>query len=309
MTLKVLVIGTGAVGSFYGAALQKGGASVSVVARSDYNHVRDHGIQIKSATMAWHFIPDHVFSSFDEVSFTPDYILIATKVLPETSLKKMIGPSVSNTSSLVLLQNGIRIENPVREDFPNNEIISGLAFICVTRTSPGIIEHADYGKLVLGPWPQGNSKKAEKLAEIFTAGGVETTVSDDTIRSRWEKLVWNAPFNPMSVLAGGASTAEMLGNENSLRAIKDVMKEVIALSYADGHPVDPDLAEKMIAFTEVMIPYKTSMLKDYEAKRPMEVEAILGNAVRFGQSQKVPIPHLTTLYGLLSLADRLNINR
>jgi len=200
---------------------------------------------------------------------------------------------------VLLIQNGVDVERPVAEAFPENEILSGLAFICVHRTAPGTVHHQDYGRLVLGRYPAGESPTAQKLAHIFRHASVPCDVTEDVVTARWQKLVWNAPFNPMSVLCGGASTQDLLANEETTRLVRAVMEEVCAVAAADGHPLPADVVERMIADTRKMTPYKTSMLLDFEAGRPMEVEAILGNAVRIARRRGVAVPHMETFYALL----------
>lgn len=137
----VLIVGAGAIGSYYGGRLQQAGARVSVVCRSDYDFVRRDGIRIASHDGDFHFTPDAVVRSVEEAPGAVDYLVVTTKVLPEINVAEMIRPAVSPQTSLVLLQNGINIETPVHEAFPENLLISALAFICVSRVAPGHVVH------------------------------------------------------------------------------------------------------------------------------------------------------------------------
>lgn len=297
--MDVLVVGAGAIGGYYGGRLAQSGACVSVVARSDYDMVAKEGIRIFSPAGDYHFRPARVVRSAGELGRFPDVILVALKVLPEIPTADLIRDAVGPETTVVLIQNGVDVERPVADAFPRNEILSGLAFICVHRTAPGTVVHQDYGRLVLGRYPCGPSPKAEKLAERFRQVGVPCEVSEDVVTARWAKLVWNAPFNPMSVLCGGASTQDILAHEETTRLVRAVMEEVCAVAAADGHPLPEDVVERMIADTRKMTPYKTSMLLDFEAGRPMEVEAILGHAVRIARRHNVSVPHMETFYALL----------
>jgi len=151
--IKVLLYGSGAVGSFYAGKLFQAGASVSVVSRSDFDVVKNHGISVKSVLGDFHFTPDRVLKNGVEYNDNADFIIVATKVLPEIDIYNLIKDSVKPGSSIVLLQNGIDIERPVVEKFPDNEIISALAFICVSRTEYGVIEHQDYGRIIQADYP------------------------------------------------------------------------------------------------------------------------------------------------------------
>lgn len=303
---KILLFGTGAVGSYYGSILARSGALVSVVCRSDYDIVMKSGIEIKSINGDYHFTPHKVFRNAEESETPYDYIIVAIKALPHIDTVSIIEKALSVNTSIVILQNGINVEEPVAAAFPDNEIISALAFICVTRTDYGFIDHQDQGRISLGTYPEGISPKAAKLAEMFKKGGADADAVKDVVSVRWRKLMWNAPFNPLSVISGGADTKTMLMSRTFTDLIKDVMKEVVALSIAEGHPLDYGMIDKTVKDTFNMIPYKTSMLLDYENHRPMEVEAILGNAVEIGNRYGVDIPRLKTLYALLSFMDREN---
>lgn len=305
--IKILLYGTGAVGSLYGGKLAQAGALVSAVCRSDYKEVSAGGIFIKSIYGDYHFIPEYVVKSGSEYRFRPDFVIVATKVLPEIDVTEMIRDSVYPGTSIVLLQNGIDIERDVAENFKNNEIISGLAFVCAARTAYGKVDHADYGRLVLGRYPSGISDNVKLLAGMFRDAGVPAEADADVIAARWRKLLWNAPFNPLSVLCGGADTSQMMKDENVRKLAESIMYEVWQVAAADGHPLAEEFIRKNIADTERMKPYKTSMLLDYESRRPMEIEAILGNAIRIADSKHIPVPHMKTIYALLGILNKKNI--
>jgi 2-dehydropantoate 2-reductase len=304
MKPRILVIGTGAVGGFYGGKLAQAGAAVSTLCRSDYEIVKARGISLTSIYGDFTFRPEMVIRQVSEYGSPPDYILVGLKVLPEIDTAEIIKDVVGEETAIVLLQNGVEIEEPVAQSFSDNEVISGLAFICATRTSPGHIDHTDFGRVVIGRYPAGGSVKTDELAGIFDYAGVPCEVTEDVVTARWRKLVWNAPFNPISVLAGGADTRTMVDNPESLGLARKVMEEVCLIASAAGHPLPEDIVQENIDGTRRMAPYKSSMLVDFEAARPMEVEAILGNALRVAKRHNVAVPHLESLYGLLNLVDK-----
>ncbi|MPW24355.1 2-dehydropantoate 2-reductase [Alkalibaculum sp. M08DMB] len=304
---KVLIVGTGAIGSFYGGKLDCAGAQVSTLCRSDYNHIKKSGISVKSVMGDFHFMPYEVINKIEDYSSIPDYILVTTKVLPGIDIQKIIEPKVGKNTAIVLIQNGIDIEKPVREAFPNNEIISGLAFICVSRTSLGEIYHQDYGRLIIGNYPNGLSPKVKYLQSLFIKSEVDCTVDDNIVNSRWKKMIWNAPFNPISVIGGGVDTKTILENSEAKNLVINVMKEVLEIANKSGYNLPETLIQKNIEDTLNMKPYKTSMLLDYENNRPLEVEVILGNAVKIARDLDLSVPNLKALYSLLLLLDKNNI--
>jgi 2-dehydropantoate 2-reductase len=304
MKPRILVVGTGAIGGFYGGKLAQAGALVSTLCRSDYEVVKAKGITVRSTLGDFHFTPEKVIPDLGEYGPPPDYILVGLKVLPEIDTAEIIKEVVGVETAIVLLQNGVEIEEPVARAFPDNEIISGLAFICATRTSPGHIDHTDFGRVVIGHYPAGTSVKAEELARLFNEAGLKCEVTEDAVTARWRKLVWNAPFNPISVLGGGADTKTMMENPESLGLARKVMEEVCLIAAAAGHPLPEEIVQQNIDGTRAMAPYKSSMLVDFEAARPMEVEAILGNGLRAAKRHGVSAPHMESLYGLLKLVDK-----
>jgi 2-dehydropantoate 2-reductase len=305
-TRKILVVGTGAAGSLYGGYLAKAGASVSVLSRSDYRRVKEKGIEIKSILGDYHFMPDQVVKSAADYKDTPDYILVATKVLPDLDIHGIIKSAVAPDTSILLLQNGIDIEKDVAASFPDNEIISALAFICVSRPEYGKIEHTDFGSITIGRYPEGPSSKVNELRDLFNASGIKCAIDENITTSRWKKLVWNAPFNPLSVLGGGLDTREMAESDEAMTLARKVMGEIIELARREGHPLPERIIENNIESTKKMVPFKTSMLQDFEKGKPVESEAILGNALRLGKKHDFAMPATETIYQLLTLADKKN---
>ncbi len=301
MSKKVLVIGTGAIGGLYGIMLAQAGWEVSTTHRSDYKHVKTHGLQLDSAWGNCEFKPHRVYASTLEIEECFDLILVALKVLPSIDLISMLRPIVQENTSILLIQNGVFIEKEIVAAFPYTELIRALAFVCVSKPRPGYIHHQDYGRLVLGKYPNGPSKIASRLSVDFNRVGVACYESASIKKEIWKKLLWNAPFNPMSVIGGGANTRDMLSSPSLETLVRDVMAEVKTLAEADGVAITQDMIDKNITDTLKMSPYKTSMLLDYEEKRSLEVDAILGKVIRFAEEKSIPVPKLSALFSLLQL--------
>ena len=301
--MKVLVIGAGAIGGFYGSLLAKAGLRVAVLARNDYEHIKARGIDLTSETSLgeWHFAPDAVIRDAGELTDRPDVVMLCVKVLPSLDRVELIRPALGPDSAIFLLSNGVEIEDAIAAALPEHELISGLAFICVTRTAPGRIWHQAYGHLALGNYPAGLTQTTRELSAAFESVGIDCHATEDIVAGRWRKCLWNAAFNPLSVLSGGLSTAEILGGQEPF--VSAIMAEVRDIARALGHPLPDEYIDQQIASTYRMPPYKTSMLLDFEAGRPMETEAILGNAVRAGRRAGVSIPHLESVYAMMRLRE------
>lgn len=305
--MNILIIGTGAVGCFYGSLLARTGARVSVMARSDHAVIQEHGIEIHSDTPlgTYHFHPAAVLRMGELPDEMPDYVLLCIKVTEEADRVALLKPVLGRQTRIVLISNGVEIEDEIHQAFPDQPLISGLAFICVTRTAPGKIWHQSQGRLVLGDYPGGISEETRLLVETFRHTGISCHASSDITTARWQKCLWNAAFNPVSVLSGGLDTARILLSQEPF--IRAIMEEICQIAAACGHPLDTDLVSKMIDNTRTMPPYKTSMLHDFEAGRPLETEAIIGNAVRAARRTGVSAPRLESLYALMKLREQAGV--
>lgn len=301
MSDKILIVGAGAIGSFYGSLLARAGQQVSMVVRSDYDVVNANGINIESTLGNWNFKPHHVVKNAADYPERADFVVLSTKVTEEIDRVELIRAVVKPETAIVLIQNGIGIEKEIAQAFPGNLLISGLAFICATRIKPGHVQHTAYGRLVFGDYPQGVSDKTTTFATMFDESGINAVSTDNVVTARWQKTVWNAPFNPISVLSSGLDTQTVLNTQEPY--VRAIMSEVGEIAKAVGHPLRDDIVDLNIENTRTMPPYKTSMLIDFEHGRTMETEAILGNAVREGQLAGVATPYLSSLYALMKLRE------
>ncbi len=301
----ILIIGAGAVGALFGSALARQGANVSVVCRSDYDIVSRNGYTIRSELLGNHvFRPAHTYRDVTECTTPPDYVLLTVKVLPEVDRTALLRPVVGPNTTIVLIQNGVDIEAEIAAAFPRNELLSSLAFVGVGRGAPGEVNHQMLGSLVLGRYPTGIGAAAERLAGLFVASGVPCKLTDAVVGARWQKAVWNAPFNPISILGGVLDTAAMLRTDDDRAFIRKAMQEVCDAAAAAGHPQSPKIVDAMIATTLQMPAYKTSMALDYEQGRPMEIEAILGNIVRSARANGVATPTLDAIYAIAKMVTQ-----
>ena len=300
--MNVLIVGAGAVGALFGSALARHGARVAVVCRSDYDAVSRDGYDIRSPVFGDHrFRPDDVYRNVADCREPPDYLLLTSKVLENVDRVALIRPAVGPGTVIVLIQNGVDIEAPIAAAFPDNELLSSLAFVAVGRSAPGQVNHQSLGSLILGRYPQGITPAAQRIAAAFEAGKVPCKLTENVVGARWQKAVWNATFNPISILGGVLDTATILKAEADRAFVRRSMQEVCDVATAAGHPQSPNLIEQMIATTKAMSAYKTSMALDYENGRPMEIEAILGNTVRAARKLGVSTPNLDAIYAIATM--------
>ncbi|AOY89244.1 2-dehydropantoate 2-reductase [Marinobacter salinus] len=301
----ILIVGAGAIGSFYGAILKQAGCPVDTVLRSEYQVVRDNGIRITSRLGDLSYQPDHVYRDGDTPEVWPDYLILCVKVLPGANRAEVIKPWMGPDTRLVLIENGLDIERELAEAFPANPIISCLAFIAASRMEPGVVEHKAYGKLIMGSYPKGIDEHCRTLSELFIEGGIKVDLTEAVVGERWRKCLWNTPFNPLSVIANGADTKTILETEGGEALIREMIGEVMAVAAAEGYPMDESLIDQNIEGTRKMPAYKNSMALDYINGRPIERDAVLGNVVTIAQRHGIPVPHLNTVLVTLKMRARL----
>lgn len=303
--IKILVIGAGAIGSYYSARLAQNGSMVIIYSRNDSEIIKKNGVFIKSYLGNFLFHPHQVINNLDNFKEEVDYILIATKSLPNIDLKAMIAKVICTKTKIILIQNGIYVEDEIEKNF-NNNLISCIAFIGVRREFTkkkfnGVINHQEYGKLIVGAYGNNTNKQVvEDFINLFDKNLVEIEFANNIKLERWKKLIWNGAFNPLSVVLGNKTTDQIINNELALNLAQNIMKEIYFLAKEDGCELPADIIEKNILATKKMKPYKTSMLLDFEAQRPLEIEAIIGNAIKFAQAKSLNVPILSTIYAIIS---------
>lgn len=280
MGLKYAVIGTGAIGGFYGGKLAKAGNEVHFLFRSDFEQVKKNGLQIHSVDGDFLVKPVHAYHSTDDMPVC-DVILVGLKTTANHQLASLLKPILHENSLVVLIQNGLGVEEKLAEELPHTNIAGGLAFICSQKNSPGIISHLDLGRINLGLY-RGNKEQLEQVCTDFCKAGVDAHVAESLGYARWHKLVWNVPFNGMCVVLN--SNTDHLMEDESIRELShDMMQEVVEAAQKCGYNLDNDLPHKMINMTMKMEPYAPSMKLDFDNKRALEVEAIYSAPVKAAQ--------------------------
>lgn len=333
---KILVFGAGGVGCIYAWILEKAGAEVTAVCRTNYEQVKKHGVFIDSKIWGQvHGNPIAVKTVSEAVdrNLGPfDYILVASKAFPGTS--ELIKEAVSPVTAIVLAQNGIGIEEEYKALFPQNTIVSGVVYLPTTQVKPGYIEMAPLELFEIGLYPSplkspptnGRSNgdsgyhtpsdttaqtQLENFAALFAKGGASCKIFEDIQAPRWVKLSVNAAWNPICALTrcDDANYLRSSGPNpklawppdsqsfNSMAEAYAIMKEVAELAAAAGYPgvVTDEAIRKQLERPESRLHTggkEPSMLTDVRFNRGMEVDAILGNAVkiaeRVGWGDRVP---------------------
>lgn len=304
VAMRIAVIGSGAVGCFYGARLARCGHDVRFLMRRDLAAVRRGGLTVRSPQGDFH-LQAAAFSDPAEIG-PVDLILCALKATSLDAAEGLIRPCVGETTRILVMINGFNVEERFAQWFGENRIFGGLAFVCINRGEPGTVNHIDYGRVVFGHLLD-DLPRTREVAALFAEAGIETIIAPSLRQARWEKLMWNIPFSTVAVSAGGVTTREIMQDEKLRQLAVRLIVETGTAGNADGCRIDIDaMVRKMIDDTSSMGPYRPSMLIDYQTRRPLEVEAILGEPVRRARQLKVPVPAMETQYALVSFLDRLH---
>lgn len=292
--VRIGLIGAGAVGVFYTSLLQRESTHTTLITRQPHEYAVP--IQIDSIHGQRHWAPNRVHAQGDPLDDELDVLIIATKVHASINLVSLVKPYVSKRTVLVLIQNGVFIEDELVHAF-SQPVLRALAFICSHRHNYTHIEHIDYGGLTLGV-KYGHDQQAliQPVLDIFMESQIDLHIEEDINVAIWKKLVWNVPFNPLSVFYGGVSTDWLLNDPAAFHRVVMMMDEVVAVAQHLELPISHQFREAMILNTRKMTPYKTSMCLDNEAGLPIEIEAILGNFVRFSKQLDIPVPMAESIY-------------
>ena len=296
--MKIAVVGTGAIGSFYGGKLAHGGRDVHFLLRSGIAKIKRSGIHIRGKKENFHVAGVQGYKTVDAIG-PCDLVLIALKATNNEALLQLIPPLLHQRTILLTLQNGLGNEEFLAQHFGDDRVMGGLCFICLNRISPGLIEHLDYGHLTIGEFIGSPRSRTRAVAREFQQSSVVCRVVDNLMEERWRKLVWNIPFNGLTIAAGGITTEDILRNDSLHSAALALMNEIIEGAKSCGYNLSEDVALEQIKRTETMGPYKPSTLLDFEAGRFLEVEAIWGEPIRRAQANGTAMPRLEQLYVLL----------
>jgi 2-dehydropantoate 2-reductase len=296
------IVGSGAVGSYYGAKLAHAGCEVHFLMRSDLDAVRRNGLAIHSKDGDFHLARVNAHGSPGEMG-PCDVVLIALKTTANASLPALIPPLLDPGTALVTLQNGLGNEEFLAGHFGAKRVMGGLCFVCLNRTAPGVIEHIGHGTLSIGEFKGPPQDRTLRLVTDLQRAGVEAKAVQSLITERWRKLVWNIPFNGLGI-AAGANVAQVLNDEHLRAAARALMAEVILAAAKLGYAIRPDFIEDQIQRSWPMGEYRSSSQIDYEAGREVEVEAIWGEPLRQARSAGAETPRLELLYALLRRLGR-----
>jgi 2-dehydropantoate 2-reductase len=272
MKLKYGIIGVGALGGYFGGRLAEAGMDTHFLLHSDYEFVKKNGLKVDSVEGDFHLPVINAYKNAEDMPLC-DIVLVCLKTTQNKVLKTILPPICHRNTLVVLVQNGLGIEAQLGAQFPEMNIVGGLAFIGSGKYGPGHIVHTDFGSINVGMFQGEGMALLEQMQSDFSTNKVQIEISQNLAKARWQKLVWNAPYNGLCVIMN--CTCDKLQKQPDMRKlVYDIMLEVIEAAKACGATLPTDAADKMLAHTDQMTPYSPSMKLDFDNKREMEIESI-----------------------------------
>ncbi len=307
------IIGTGAIGGFYGVMLARAGFDVHFLLRSEFSAVAERGLQVNSAVHGQMTLnPAQAYSSAEDMPKC-DWLLVGAKTTSNADLAPAIIQAAKPDAKVLLLQNGLDVEDSLRTLLPDSlHLLGGLCLICVHREGPGLVTHQALGAVNVGYHSGSAIDDAARMAiveegaELFRTAALDSQAMPNLHQARWQKLVWNIPYNGLSVLLG-AGTTPLMADADSRAHIQALMAEVVEGAKACGHDMPPGYAGFLFTMTEKMPDYWPSMYHDFLHKRPLELEAIYARPLAAAKAAGCDLPRIEALYRNLSFIDRRNV--
>jgi 2-dehydropantoate 2-reductase len=296
------VIGTGAIGGFYGAKLAAAGHEVHFIARSDVEHLRRNGLRVESPDGDIELTDVQAHAGANTVPAV-DTVLVTVKTTDTDAVVPLVRALSADGAAVVVMQNGLGVEAFIAEAVPDATVVGAMCFICSNKVGPGHVRHLDFGRVTAGQFgTEARTPVVTGLVDDLAAAGVAASALDDLVLGRWKKLVWNIPYNGLSVVLD-AGTDQLMADAHARALVEALMRDVVAGAAACGTSIPAEFVQQMLDDTERMIPYATSMKLDYDAGRPLELHAIYGVPLAEARDHGFEMVRVQALFEQLSFLD------
>lgn len=324
--MRVGIVGAGAIGGLIGSRLAATGVAISVLARgATLAAIREHGLRLRDggATRAW-----RVHADDDPALLGPqDLVVIAVKAPALSALAPALAPLIGPTTLVLTAMNGIPwwffdglTQTPggygasqclpsvdphgvLRRTFPHDRTLGCVVHLSAATPEPGIVEPRMGNELIVGEATGGITPRLDGLAALLRSAGFTVSASECIQRDVWFKLWGNMTINPLSTITG--ATADRILDDELVRAFATrCMREAARIGEAIGLPIDVDPEERH-AVTRKLGRLRTSMQNDVEARRPIELDALVGVVRDIARSAGIATPEIDTLFGLARLHARV----
>lgn len=301
--MRIAIVGAGALGLYYGAMLQRAGNDVLFLLRSDYEAIKKNGLQVYSINGNFFINNVQGYRSAIDIGEV-DLVLVGLKTSANHKYEELISPLLNTRTIILTLQNGLGNEETLADHFGADRILGGVAFLCSNRGEPGVVHHLGEGRIILGEFNRLDRTRAERIADLFRKADVPCRVVQELKKIKWEKLVWNIPFNGICALM--LQPVDILLHHPGIRQlIIDIMNEVIEAGNAQSikEKIKTSLAEDLLLFSDGLGSYRPSMLIDRQESRPLELDMIFRAPLEAAMQKGIKMPKVEELYALLDLNE------
>jgi 2-dehydropantoate 2-reductase len=299
--VKLVVLGAGATGGFFGAMAARGGMDVTFVARGAHGAaMRERGLRIRSTLQGeWTVSPRVVgyVGELDDETF--DLVLVTVKSPDLEAILPAAARLAGDRGIVVTAQNGVECEEQAMRHLPAARVVGAALIISVGIAEPGVLDHRGMALALVGaPRPESETS-SRRVAEWLGKAGVQVSHAPDLAAARWSKLVWNNAWNALTAIT--RLPVGIAAKNPSLRELATrAMREVEAVGRALGVKMPDNIIDTCLIQTDALGDVRPSMLQDVEAGRVLEHEALVGVIVRRGRELGVPTPVNDVLYPILA---------
>jgi len=301
--LRIVIMGSGGVGGFFGARLATGGADVTFVARGAHlAAMRQHGLAIESAQEPIYLPKVDATDDPKTIRGPVDIVLFCVKLSDSESAARSLLPLMGAPTAIISLQNGVQKDDALRAVFGEAAVMGGVGYMATTIARPGVIlQTGSMHRMIFGEFDGRRSLRAEALLVACKAGGINAEISADIRRAIWEKFVF------LVGLSGATTTTrQRIGairkNPSSRQFLFDLMSETVEVGRALGVALPQDYAENRLAFVDGLpVDMTSSMHHDLDRGRPLELRWLSGGVVELGAKVGVPTPANRAVQDILSL--------
>lgn len=303
--MRIAVMGSGAVGGYFGAKLAAAGHELIFIARGHHLDVmRRSGLRIGSPSGNLH-IERAVFTDGRDELTGVDLVLFCVKSYDTQTAAKALAPLIGDRTMILSLQNGVDNVEQLASLWGDPRTFAGVVYIAAQLESPGVIRHSNGGKIILGHLDRAIGAGTELIENTLSGAGISCALSTNIRTVQWTKLLWNAPFCAISCLTG-ANVAQIIESEALTQLAVDCMVEVQAAARTRGVELSRDLFDDTIAFSRGLGIFKPSMLQDLEARKLLEYEAFNGVVFKLLRQAGERAPINQSFYALLQQLDKKN---
>jgi 2-dehydropantoate 2-reductase len=297
--MRLLVIGAGATGGYFGALAANAGADVTFVQRGPHGAaMRERGVTVLGPGVELQARP-RVVASVDEVRGERfDVVLVTVKTADLAAVLPAAAAACAPDGAVITGQNGVDAETVAAPLVPAEKLLGAVLIIGASVPEPGVVRGNGMARVLVGAPVPAAEPAAKRAAAALAACGVPASHTPDLAVARWSKLVWNNAWNVLTCLTGlPVASAARLPEVRALAA--RAMAETAAVARASGVVLPDNIVDICLMQADAVGETKTSMLQDREAGRPLEVDALCGVVVQRGKALGVPTPVNDTLYPLL----------